>query len=232
MRHVDNAHHAEGDGEADSGEQQHRAERKAIPCVLRHRPHGKAVVDRADGVGRGARHGRRLIRRQSRQHRQRILIAAGADHRDRIDLVGFAGVGLRQHDRRFRLGKGAPVGLAGFLLQGVFDGGKERLVGSFEDGLCSREARGRIGRQQRQAAERRRNHTAQAIVEAHIAGIRRKRGDRRAGDGVQHLVVRGFDENLFAFRIEHQAAVLQRTDDGIGLRVAAGGNNAHGLLRV
>ena len=38
MRHVDDAHDAEGDGEADGGEQQHRAERQAVPDVLRRRP--------------------------------------------------------------------------------------------------------------------------------------------------------------------------------------------------
>ena len=45
VRHVDDAHHAEGDGEADGGQQQHRAEREAVPEVLRHVPGGEAVVD-------------------------------------------------------------------------------------------------------------------------------------------------------------------------------------------
>ena len=34
MRHVDDAHDAEGDGKADGGEQQHRAQRNAVPDVL------------------------------------------------------------------------------------------------------------------------------------------------------------------------------------------------------
>ena len=38
MRHVDDAHHPEGDGEADRREQKHRAERQAVPGVLHHRP--------------------------------------------------------------------------------------------------------------------------------------------------------------------------------------------------
>ena len=46
MRHVDDAHHAEGDGEADRGEQQHRAERDAVPDVLRRRPRRRASADR------------------------------------------------------------------------------------------------------------------------------------------------------------------------------------------
>ena len=38
MRHVDDAHDAEGDGEADRGKQQHRAQRHAVPDVLRRPP--------------------------------------------------------------------------------------------------------------------------------------------------------------------------------------------------
>ena len=41
MRHVDDAHHAERDGKADGGEQQHRTERKPVPGVLRRAPEGK-----------------------------------------------------------------------------------------------------------------------------------------------------------------------------------------------
>ena len=41
MRHVDDAHDAEGDGEADGGEQQHRAEREAVPDVLAGLPERK-----------------------------------------------------------------------------------------------------------------------------------------------------------------------------------------------
>ena len=44
MRHVDDAHHPEGDGEADGGEQQHRAERQAEPDVLRLAPHRLACA--------------------------------------------------------------------------------------------------------------------------------------------------------------------------------------------
>ena len=41
MGHVDDAHDAEGDGKADRGQQQHRAERQAVPGVLHHRPHAR-----------------------------------------------------------------------------------------------------------------------------------------------------------------------------------------------
>ena len=45
MRHVDDAHDAEGDGEADRGEQQHRAERDAVPDVLAGVPERQRAVD-------------------------------------------------------------------------------------------------------------------------------------------------------------------------------------------
>jgi hypothetical protein len=48
MRHVDDAHHAEGDGKADRGEQQHRAERQAVPDVLPGGPERKMVLDLLD----------------------------------------------------------------------------------------------------------------------------------------------------------------------------------------
>ena len=58
MRHVDDAHDAEGDGKADGGKQQHRAEREAVPDVLRHVPDGEPIVD-----GRRWRRRRRAARR-------------------------------------------------------------------------------------------------------------------------------------------------------------------------
>ena len=46
MRHVDHAHGAEGDGEPDRRQQQHRAERDAVPDVLRHLPGGERLAHR------------------------------------------------------------------------------------------------------------------------------------------------------------------------------------------
>ena len=53
MGHVDDAHHAEGDGKPDRGEQQHRAERQAVPGVLHRRPQREIALDRGDRAGRG-----------------------------------------------------------------------------------------------------------------------------------------------------------------------------------
>ena len=54
VRHVDDAHDAEGDGEPDGRQQQHGAEREAVPEVLHHLPAGEMLVDGRDGFGRRA----------------------------------------------------------------------------------------------------------------------------------------------------------------------------------
>ena len=48
MRHVDDAHHPEGDGEPDRREQQHRAERQPEPDILRLRPQRLRALDLGD----------------------------------------------------------------------------------------------------------------------------------------------------------------------------------------
>ena len=94
VRHVDDAHHAEGDGEADGGEQQHRAERQAVPEVLRHVPGGEPVVDGGDGLGRGPLHACGLVAGQRRPAAPRaVLVAAVADDADGGELVGLLGIG-------------------------------------------------------------------------------------------------------------------------------------------
>ena len=66
MRHVDDAHDAEGDGEPDGGEQQHRAERKPVPGVLHRAPERELALTsrRRRGRGRGRPTGRRLGRQR------------------------------------------------------------------------------------------------------------------------------------------------------------------------
>ena len=72
MRHVDDAHHAEGDGEADRGEQQHRAERDAVPDVLAGLPQRERRI----------RSGRcRLRRRRGSARRRRRAAGAAAPAR-------------------------------------------------------------------------------------------------------------------------------------------------------
>ena len=65
--HVDHPHHPEGDGETDGGEQQHRAERQAVPGILHGGPHCEVTLDRRGRIGGGARDRGRLVPGQSDQ---------------------------------------------------------------------------------------------------------------------------------------------------------------------
>ena len=107
VRHVDDAHHPEGDGEADRGEQQHRAERQAEPDVLQ-RPHiacvaldfGDAPWPRAAISGSSAdwqrrqqpsaRRCRRARRRRRPPRPARGASASEASDRRRLRLVSAA----------------------------------------------------------------------------------------------------------------------------------------------
>ena len=85
MRHVDDAHDAEGDGEADRGEQQNRGRREAVPEVLRRAPEhaaGSGSTDSADvGGGLDLRIGRLLV--ELVDQALRVLVAAGLQRLDR-----------------------------------------------------------------------------------------------------------------------------------------------------
>ena len=101
MRHVDDAHDAEGDGEADRGEQQHRAERDAVPDVLRRRPRAPAtLLMRAIAAGRGVLQRALRLRLEARSAATaRRGRRARAISVDRGELVGLGQVGL-EHGRR------------------------------------------------------------------------------------------------------------------------------------
>ncbi len=58
MRHVDDAHHAEGDREPGGGEQQNRAEAQAVIRVLQPGPQAQMEIDRAHRALDRRRHGR------------------------------------------------------------------------------------------------------------------------------------------------------------------------------
>ena len=101
MRHVDDAHHAEGDGKADRRQQQHRAEREPVPGVLHRAPEREIALDLRAGGSRGLTHRRRQVGRQAVDQAERILVAAVADDGDGGDLVlGAAVVGGKARWRR------------------------------------------------------------------------------------------------------------------------------------
>src|SRR5438128_2317090 len=73
---------------------------------------------------------------------------------------------------------------------------------------------------------------AAAVVEAELSGAIGNAGGRRAGRGVNHLAVRLREVNFLGVGIGHQPAVLKRADDGVGKRIAAGGDRADGFFGI
>ena len=225
MRHVDHAHDAEGDGKADGGEQQYRAERNAVPGVLHRVPQHQAVVDRGDGGGRGLHDRRRGAGRQAGEEPERLLVAALAHHVDGGELVLILGIGTEENDRRARLQQRTLDPRV--LLLG--DGGVERrqraCLTRLEHRLRGLVSRAGIAGQQRKPAERGVERAAQPIVDADIVEIvRRVARDWLAGGGVGELAGIVLDVDRLAFGAEHQLAVLQGTDDGFRARIAARGD--------
>ncbi len=106
MRHVDDAHGAEGDGKSDGRQQQHGAERDAVPDILRGFPGGQRLAHRLGGDD-----GSRLdlgflgVVGRALQDAQRLAIAAVAHNADRLDLLGDRRIG-GEHDGGTRFGEG------------------------------------------------------------------------------------------------------------------------------
>ena len=233
MGHVDDAHDAEGDGEANGGQQQHRAERQTVPGVLHAGPDRERTLDRGDGAGRGLGNARRLIAAADLgQQRQRFLIAARPDGRDGLELVDLAGIGLEQENGGARLGQRLFDAAVGFLGERRVHRRQRRLVMRLEHGFRRRQPRDHVRRQQGQAAQRGVDTAAQAIVEAHRRGIVGQLVDGRAGGRIDDLAVGLLDIDLLGLGIEHQPLVLQRADYRIGQRIARHRDLAHRIIGV
>ena len=177
VRHVDHAHDAEGDGKADGGQQQHRAERNAVPGVLHRFPDREAVLDGADGGGGAGRDRRRESAGMAGQKPERVLIAALADDLDGGELVRVAGFVAGQDDRGARL-RERPLDARVLLLrQGGFERRQRAGLARLEHRLRGVEAHPPDRRQAASAAERGVDGAAQPVVDAHIVDIGRR--DRR-----------------------------------------------------
>ena len=123
------------------------------------------------------------------QQRQRVLVAAVADHRDRLDAAGFRRIGLGEQDRRLRLGERALDGGVGFLRQRAFDDRQRGGVARLEHGLRRLQPPRGIGRQQRQPADGGVDRPPQAVVEPDVAEIGEGRCDGFAARSIGDLAV-------------------------------------------
>ena len=230
VRHVDDAHHAEGDGKTDGGEEEHRAERNAVPGVLHRVPQHQAVLDRGDRARSRLGYGRRGTDGQAREQAERVLIAALADDVDGGEPVLFLGVVAEQLDRGAGLEHGALDARVLFLGEGGLERRQRGVVARLENGLRRLVAGLGIVRQQRERADRRVERAAQPVVDAHRFEIgRRGTGNRSAGGGIGQLAGLVLDVNRLAFGREHQLAVLQGANDGFGTRTTARGHRTDAI---
>ena len=167
------------------------------------------------------------------QKPQRVLIAALLDHRNGGELVIVLGVVAGEDDRRARLHQHPLDPGVLFFLDSALERRQRALVARFEHRLRRVEPLGRVGRHQRQRAERGVDGAAHPIVKADIVEIgRRIAGDRLSGRGVGQLAVVVLDVDRLAFGAEHEMAVLQGADDGLRPRAAARGDGADAVIGV
>ena len=168
---------------------------------------------------------RRGIGRQAGEQPERVLVAALADHVDGRELVFIAGLVAEQDDRGARFDQRALDPRILLLGDRGFERRQRAGFARLEHRLRGVEALVGIGGQQRQAAERRVDRAAQPVVEADGIEIgRRVAGDRLAGRGIEQLAGIGLDVDRLVLGAEHQPAVLQGANDGLGPRVAARGD--------
>ena len=165
MRHVDHPHHPEGDGEADRGEQQHRAERQPEPDVLQLAPHRlrsrsiSATAAVAASAISGSSEACSGVSADSASLPPRPATTPTAATRS-----ASVGVGVQQR-RRLRLLERLPDAGILFRRQRRLDrlellgvGGAERLV-------RGRQPPRRIGGHERQRRDRRPDRPAQRVVD-------------------------------------------------------------------
>jgi hypothetical protein len=100
-------------------------------------------------------HRRRAVRRHVGQQRDRVLVAATADHADGVNLVGVGGIVEVEHDGGARLVQrllDARVGLPG---NGLIEGRQCIGVARLEHRLCGFQALVRLAHHQGQGTVRR-----------------------------------------------------------------------------
>jgi len=102
-----------------------------------------------------------------------------------------------------------------------FDRRQRGRITRLERRLCCVHAPDRIGREQRQRAQRLIDHAAQAIVETHRPEVGKGRIDGLVVGRIDDLAVDTLDVSFLGCRIGNQPAVLQRRDNRQRTSVAA-----------
>ncbi len=227
VRHVDDAHDAEGDGETDGGEQQDRTERQAVPDVLSRLPDRQSAPD-ADGGALGClAHPRGRVGGQRAEHGERVLVAAALDDGDGGDAVRLRCAGIGDEDGGAGLlHQRLDAGIA-FLADGGLERRQGRAVARLEDGLRGCCPACRVGVHQGQRAHGRLDGAAHIVVETYRAGGA-DIGCRLTGRCGQEGTVGAADEDGAVGLPVDEASVAQGLDDSSRPGRAGSGEAVHG----
>ncbi len=190
MGHVDDAHQAVGDGQAEGHQQQDGAEADAGEQHAQAFAPGQPSVHLRDGVREGAAQlgvglgvGREA-RLQQRAHRGLAAVGQQLDRLQALRAVGRGdlGRGLQALQARLQAGVGFPG-------DRLVDHGQQRRIGVAPGQVVDRGSpRGELGRHEAQSAQRRLQRAAHAVVVGDVLGVvGQLRGLAR--DGVDRLVV-------------------------------------------
>ncbi|MNS87760.1 hypothetical protein D3C72_1217150 [compost metagenome] len=251
MRHVDDAHQAEGNGQAQRGQQQHAAQADAVKEVTRPFDGGQMAVDLLERRGRRVAHGRIGLRvdavallRQRGQHGAEGGVACFAQYLHGMQTLGGVGafqfqVGLRDQQR-------IAHGLILFSGQCLFKHGQARRVARLLQAARGIQAFVRLVREQARSRQRGLDGAAQAVVDADGAGTRRqihgrarrRIGGARAVDADQHAAIGRCIELVIAQRLQdrrrERVRVLAQRGNRLqlGVGVVAGQRRKQGRVHA
>jgi hypothetical protein len=230
MGHVDHAHHAEGDGEPDGGQQQHRAERKPVPEVLNGAPQRQLALDIGDCPRLRVLQCRRGVAGQRAQRRERILVAALAQHVDGGEAVEGRRVGLGDQDRGLGLAQGSLGAGVGFLADRGLEHRQHADIARLEHGLGRGDALAVSGLSRPSPPSAAWILRRTPLLRRTGLEARRFRGKRGAGPGVEQLAIHGLDDDRAASG--QKPAIGQRLDDHGSLRMGVRDQDLDGAIGV
>jgi hypothetical protein len=247
VRHVDHAHHPEGDGEADGGQEEDRAQADALEQALDHAEEPLAALGRGHRRVKGGAELGRAVGRQgtlgAHELVQHIGRAVTAQDRGTFEAGLWRGALLEQESAAGPL-EGAADG--GVLLgrQCLLDGGECPGLGVDEDRVGGGQPLGGIGAHHGERAERGIEGAADAVVDPDRLGAAGLRG--RAGGCLAHAAVGLLDqedlvgtgqEPAVGHRLQHSGGTRvggcrQHLDAGLDLLELGRGETGESLVEA
>ena len=234
MGHVDDAHQAIGDRQAERGEQQDRAEAQSGERRQADLRAEQAAVDFGERQLRRAAHALvrfrvgavAALRDERGEHLPHLRVVAlrevggGLGPQRRIRVLQCEGRG-RQFQHALDLG-------VGLLVDRLLHDGQQALVVRALQRLRGGEARRRVRAREFQRRERGVDLAAQPVVDHERLEARGRRAERGTGRGVGHLAV-GDDDRTTAVVDQAERFIRQRAQDVGDARLLGRGELADGL---